>query len=308
MTEFNNTTNFDEFKAQIFYSPEYDFLRTNSYLGDHLAFLSFSGPITYGIDIPSMQPSIRGCAFNSREYIYTYHDFEQITNIPTGSEIYSFDRLIQLLTNVNPSTIELLGLRQWQFIYMTDIGNEIISNKKLFLSKAAVNALVSEDNIQLCSDHSVNKIYNGGELIKHTYAEMFKDLENTVLDMHDEEHNKIMMKQRISTYMFHFLRLFYTVFELLEDNVFSVYRKYDAVKLHDVYRGKYVTDDGKILPEFYDIISAIENRFTYSYRYSDLIDVPDYQGIRDLYFYINNKVIDGSVFKNKYTTNNIFIR
>ena len=53
---------------------------------------------------------------NSKEEILLGTDFEQIVNVETDTTIYSFNKMIQLLTSNNPNTIEILGCKPEQSI------------------------------------------------------------------------------------------------------------------------------------------------------------------------------------------------
>lgn len=81
---------------------------------------------------------IRGVALNKKEEILTNRNFEQFVNEETDTTVYSLNKIITLLNNCNPNTIEILGLKPEHYIYCSHIGKELLDNKKLFLSKRAV--------------------------------------------------------------------------------------------------------------------------------------------------------------------------
>lgn len=92
---------------------------------------------------------IRGCALNSRSDLLGLSNFEQVVHTGTDTTVYSFNKLVSLLLNCNPNTIEMLGCRPEQYMVCTDIGREMIENRKLFLSKRAVNSFGGYANQQL---------------------------------------------------------------------------------------------------------------------------------------------------------------
>lgn len=130
-------------------SKEYDFLRTNAHLGNKIILLGLGGSYAYGTNVETSDIDIRGCAVNSKEELLTNNNFEQFVNEETDTTIYSFNKLISLLSNCNPNTIEILGLRPEHYIYLSDIGHELIYNAEMFLSKKAVNAFGGYANSQL---------------------------------------------------------------------------------------------------------------------------------------------------------------
>lgn len=119
---------------------EYDFLRNDKHLGKNIILLGLGGSHAYGTETETSDLDIRGCALNSREEILCGENFEQVMDIPTDTTVFSFTKLIQLLTDCNPNTIEILGLRPDHYLYLSDIGRELLDNRKMFLSRKAVNS------------------------------------------------------------------------------------------------------------------------------------------------------------------------
>lgn len=121
-------------------SPEYDFLKTDPHLGDHIILLGLGGSYAYGTNIETSDLDIRGCAVNRKEEILTNKNFEQRCDKTTDTTIYSLNKLISLLSNCNPNTIELLGLKPEHYLYVSPIGQELLDHQKMFLSKKAVQS------------------------------------------------------------------------------------------------------------------------------------------------------------------------
>ena len=119
-------------------TPAYDFLKTNEHLGNKIIFLTLGGSYAYGTNVETSDVDVRGCALNTKEEILTNKKFEQFVNEETDATIYGFNKLISLLVNVNPNTIELLGCKPEHYLYMSPIGKELLDNKHIFLSKKCV--------------------------------------------------------------------------------------------------------------------------------------------------------------------------
>lgn len=130
-------------------AKEYDFLRTNPHLGKNVILLGLGGSYAYGTNVETSDVDIRGCALNSKSEILTGTGFEQVTNEATDTTVYSFNKLIHLLSNANPNVIEILGLRPEHYIYLSPVGQELLNNKKLFLSKKCVYSFGGYANQQL---------------------------------------------------------------------------------------------------------------------------------------------------------------
>ena len=130
-------------------SHNYDFLRTDKNLGSRIILLTVGGSHAYGTNNVGSDLDIRGCTLNSKMQILTNENFEQFTNEETDTTIYAFNKLISLLCNVNPNTIEMLGNKPEHYFYLSPIGKELLNNSKLFLSKKAIYSFGGYANQQL---------------------------------------------------------------------------------------------------------------------------------------------------------------
>ena len=134
---------------QLVASPSYDFLRTDPHLKDRIMFLTLGGSHAYGTNNESSDVDVRGCAMNNASEIVGLSSFEQFVNTETDTTVYAFNKLITLLLNCNPNTIEMLGCKPEHYIYMTDAGQEMLDNRKMFLSKRAIHSFGGYANQQL---------------------------------------------------------------------------------------------------------------------------------------------------------------
>ena len=130
-------------------SDEYEFLRKDKNLGNNIIILTLGGSHAYGTNNENSDLDIRGCALNSKMQILTNENFEQFVNETTDTTIYSFNKLVALLSNVNPNTIEMLGNKPEHYFYISPIGQELIDNAHLFLSKKCVHSFGGYANQQL---------------------------------------------------------------------------------------------------------------------------------------------------------------
>ena len=118
-------------------SSDYDFLRKEPRLGDNIMFLTVAGSHAYGTNVETSDLDIRGCAFNSRSDLIGLSNFEQFINNATDTTVYGFNKLVNLLLNCNPNTIELLGCKPDHYLMMNEAGKALIANRKMFLSQRA---------------------------------------------------------------------------------------------------------------------------------------------------------------------------
>ena len=131
--------NIEQIKEMVS-GESYDFLRTNPHLSGRIMFLTLGGSYAYGTNIETSDVDIRGCVMNSRRDLLGLSNFEQMVNTQTDTTIYGFNKLVSLLLNCNPNTIELLGCTPEHYFFVSETGQELIDNHRLFLSKKVVNS------------------------------------------------------------------------------------------------------------------------------------------------------------------------
>lgn len=119
---------------------EYDFLRTNPHLKNRIVFLTLGGSYSYGTNVETSDVDVRGCTLNRPSDLLGLTDFEQVVHTQTDTTIYAFNKLIKLLLNCNPNTIEMLGCKPEHYFMLTDTGRMMIENRKMFMSRRAVHS------------------------------------------------------------------------------------------------------------------------------------------------------------------------
>lgn len=130
-------------------TEEYDFLRKNEHLGNKICLLGLGGSHAYGTNVETSDVDIRGIALNSKMGILTNQKFEQVVEEQTDTTIYEFGKMISLLCNCNPNCIEMIGLKPEHYLYISSVGQEILDNRKLFLSKRCIHSFGGYANSQL---------------------------------------------------------------------------------------------------------------------------------------------------------------
>lgn len=130
-------------------TSDYNFLKNNEHLGDNLILIGLGGSHAYGMNKESSDIDVRGIALNSKEEILLGQDFEQVVDENTDTTIYSFNKIIKLLTNQNPNVVEMLGLKPEHYLHLSSIGKALIDNRKMFLSKICIHTFAGYAGSQL---------------------------------------------------------------------------------------------------------------------------------------------------------------
>ena len=182
-----------EIRDKVLFSKEYEFLKTNKHLGNNIILIGLGGSYAYGTEKEdgSSDVDCRGCALNSKEEILTNKNFEQFTNDETDTTIYSFNKLVSLLSNTNPNTIELMGLKPEHYLYVHPIGKELLDNAYLFLSKRAIHSFGGYANqqlrrMELLCNRNVSQAQRE-QFILNTINNAMYDIKQAYQDFTDEE-------------------------------------------------------------------------------------------------------------------------
>ena len=130
--------NIEQIKEKL-KTSEYDFLREDKNLGNNIIFLTLGGSHAYGMDKEGSDLDVRGIALNSKKDVLLGTDFKQVVNVDTDTTVYSFNKMLELLSKCNPNTIEELGCIEEHYLYLSDIGKELLERRKIFLSKICIH-------------------------------------------------------------------------------------------------------------------------------------------------------------------------
>ena len=133
---YQKTVQLMDFK-RVIETAEYDFLRTNPRLGNRIMLLGVSGSYGYGTNREGSDIDFRGVTQNLPSDLLGLTEFDQYEDLHTDTVIYSFNKLIKLLLQCNPNTIEILGLDEDQYVIISEPGRELLDNRTLILSKRA---------------------------------------------------------------------------------------------------------------------------------------------------------------------------
>ena len=129
-----------------------------------LILVGYGGSHAYGTNVPTSDIDLRGIYVNPLdEFIGTKRDSETKEIPGEDTVLYSLKKMIQLLSQCNPNTIEILGLRPEDYLYISREGQMLLQYKHLFLSKRAVFTFGQYAKAQL--NRLVNKSGRANEAV-----------------------------------------------------------------------------------------------------------------------------------------------
>lgn len=247
---------------------KYNFLHENRHLEDNIILLGLGGSHAYGTETDTSDLDIRGCALNSREEILCGESFEQVIDNATDTTIYSFKKLIRLLTDCNPNTIEILGLKPEHYLYLSDTGKQLIDNRRMFLSKKAVKSFSGYATAQF------HRLENKSEGIA-----LGKRNKNAIL------HNKI------GKHMMHLIRLYIMCIDILEKYEIITYRETEHDLLMNIRNGGFLDKNNMPTDEFFGLVEDYKKRMSYAEKHTEIPEIPNIQKIREFVISVNERVV-----------------
>lgn len=137
-----------DFKT-LMQSQQYDFLRDNKRLGGRMILLGLGGSYAYGTNNENSDVDFRGVTLPLPSDLLGLTEFEQYEDVETDTVIYSFNKTVRLLLECNPNTCEMLGLDEDQYLIKTVLGQELVDNSRIFLSKRVIKSFGGYAGAQL---------------------------------------------------------------------------------------------------------------------------------------------------------------
>ena len=137
-----------DFKT-LLQTTEYSFIRNHKRFGNRIMFLGIGGSYAYGTNNEGSDIDVRGVALQLPSDLIGLTEFEQYEDDKTDTVIYGFNKLVKLLMECNPNICEMLGLDEDQYLIKSELGQELIDNSRMFLSKRAIKSFGGYADAQL---------------------------------------------------------------------------------------------------------------------------------------------------------------
>jgi hypothetical protein len=107
-----------------------------TWLPSHTIFLSLHGSHAYGTSTPESDLDVRGVCIAPREYYLGFTQaFEQAEQHEPDLTIFDLRKFLRLAADANPNVIEVLFTDPSDHLRVTKLGERLLENRNLFLSK-----------------------------------------------------------------------------------------------------------------------------------------------------------------------------
>jgi predicted nucleotidyltransferase len=136
-----------ELKSNHKHLDIHDLYRGNlSWLKQNVILYAIAGSRAYGIHTEDSDTDVKGVCVAPKEYYLGFKQFEQAEfkrenesdpSLSVEGVIYDIRKFVSLAKECNPNIIELLYTDDEDFIFLSEIGEMLVSNRDLFLSKKA---------------------------------------------------------------------------------------------------------------------------------------------------------------------------
>lgn len=257
------------------YAPIFE----NKEISGRIDILCLGGSHAYGTNTEDSDIDIRGVAHNSANNTLLGKDFEHVRLDDIDTTVYSLNKLLPLLLNCNPNTIEILGCLPRHYLKISDIGRELIVLSDAFLSKRCINSFGGYARSQL---HELNLLAN------KNLAEL------------DIRNRKAIEHKKLGKHMMHLIRLYLMVFDILENGQINTYRNKDREFLLSVRNGKYLDSDYRPTKEFNDLLDELDSKFKSLSESTQLPDKPDIDRVNKFLFEVNKHTVIHELKTNYY--------
>lgn len=285
----------EQIRDMVYDLPEYGFLFKNKHLGGNIKLLGLGGSYAYGMAKEGSDVDLRGIAFNSKEEILRGEDFEQVVDTETDTTVYSLKKIVNLLLNNNPNTIEILGLSPHQLVIADfKFYQELKDLEQAFLSKKCINSFGGYANSQLRSLEKLAKkadntrsqekhIYDSIKLAEETFRQNYKMGKDDYFKLYIDEYSgeeELLVDVNVGHYP---LRPFCK----MVSDYNAIVRGYDKLgkrNKHAIHKQKLSKHMAHLVRLYHMCFDILEGKGVITYRYDDHDELMEIR---------NGKYVDG---------------
>ncbi len=215
--------------------------------------------------------------FLSKKCIYTFGGYAIAQLRRAENAIYHNDYPIEESLKHVKETIDFV-------ISKLKVSNEITSEDLIEIEATEKDLLMTID-IKNKPLAKVRAVINDLLQVEHSYNRL-------------NSRNKKKGINKLDKHIMHLIRLYLTVFDILEKQEVHTYREYDKDFLLEVRKGKFIKDN-KFTDDFHPFLKTLQDRLDQDKLTTTLPNEPNYKEIEKFVVDVNTKVITDTVIKYK---------
>lgn len=118
-------------------NPKFKFEYTGNlkWLPDSVIYFTLHGSHSYGTSLPESDLDIRGVCIAPRQYHFGFERFDEHEQAVPDLKIFELRKFVELALDANPNVLELLYTEPEDHLLVTPLGQKLLDNRDLFLSK-----------------------------------------------------------------------------------------------------------------------------------------------------------------------------
>ena len=129
------------------------------------------------------------------------------------------------------------------------------------------------------------------------YKAMWSEMNSVVKDYAKlgKRNKQAIEHQKLGKHMMHLVRLYYMCFDILENEKIITYREKEHDLLMSIRGGKYLDSNNQPIPEFFEIVDALDKRLEYDKKNTSLPERPNYDKINEFVMSVNERVVKDKI-------------
>lgn len=157
--------------------------------------------------------------------------------------------------------------------------------------------LYLDDSIQEDMDKEIFMDVNLKHYPLRDYKAMWSEMNSVVKDYAKlgKRNKQVIEHQKLGKHMMHLVRLYYMCFDILENEKIITYREKEHDLLMSIRGGKYLDSNNQPIPEFFEIVDALDKRLEYDKKNTSLPERPNYDKINEFVMSVNERVVKDKI-------------
>lgn len=157
--------------------------------------------------------------------------------------------------------------------------------------------LYLDDSIQEDMDKEIFMDVNLKHYPLRDYKAMWSEMNSVVKDYAKlgKRNKQAIEHQKLGKHMMHLVRLYYMCFDILENEKIITYREKEHDLLMSIRGGKYLDSNNQPIPEFFEIVDALDKRLEYDKKNTSLPERPNYDKINEFVMSVNERVVKDKI-------------